>query len=431
MKRLPMMNLASHHTQSLVSSEAPRKSVLPNGLRVITEHVPGVHSLAVGIWVNAGSRDETPEVAGISHFIEHMVFKGTNGRKTHHIAQYLEAVGGYVNAYTTKDSTCYYARVLQPHFGRALNLLADLVANSTLPEKEIEKEKQVIIEEMRGADDDPEDLLHDRFEELLYGKHPLGRPIIGCERSVRSFTRETLRSFISRHHTAANIVVTAAGAIEHERVLAACEKELTSLPPGTPTRRSRPRKLHGGSDTCMRDVQQSHLILGSGAEGYAGDTRMALQVFSALLGEGMSSRLFQRIRERHGFTYNVYSFVNPYADVSTLGVYLAVERGREHRAADLVRREIEELAVRPVSARELNRAKEQVIGGMLLGLESMSSRMTRLGKDELGPGRDVPLSLLVRNIRELTPDDMRDIASAFLGGQGPALAMLLPRGAVS
>jgi predicted Zn-dependent peptidase len=425
------MKLTSLHTQPLVSSDAPRKSVLPNGLRVITEQVPGVHSLAVGIWVNAGSRDEAVEVSGISHFIEHMVFKGTNGRRTHHIAQYLEAVGGYVNAYTTKDSTCYYARVLRPHLDRAMNLLADLVVNATLPEKEIEKEKQVIIEEMRGADDDPEDLLHDRFEDLLFGKHPLGQPIIGREHTVRTFTRDVLRDFITRHHTASNIVVTAAGAVDHGQVLAACERELSSLPSGVPTRRSRPRKLHGGSDVCTRDVQQSHLILGGGAEGYAGDTRMALQVFSALLGEGMSSRLFQRIRERHGFTYNVYSFVNPYTDVSTLGVYLAVERGREHRATDLVRREIEELAVRPVSARELNRAKEQVIGGMLLGLESMSSRMTRLGKDELGPGRDVPLSLLVRNIRELSPEEMRDIAAAFLGGQGPALSMLLPRSVAS
>lgn len=421
------MKLTAHHTLSLVSSGVPQRSILPNGLRVITEHVPGVHSLAVGIWVNAGSRDEAPDISGISHFIEHMVFKGTSGRKTHHIAQYLEAVGGYVNAYTTKDSTCYYARILRPHLGRALNLLSDIVMNATLPEREIEKEKQVIIEEMRGADDDPEDLLHDRFEELLYGKHPLGQPVIGREHTVRSFTREHLRDFIARHHTAANIIVTAAGAVDHENLCALCERELSSLPPGVPIRRRKPRKIYGGSDTCPRAIQQTHIILGTSAEGYAGDTRMAQQVFSALLGEGMSSRLFQRIRERHGFAYNVYSFVNPYTDVSTMGVYLAVEQGREQRAVDLVRREIEELAVKPVSMRELNRAKEQVIGSMLLGLESMSSRMTRLGKDELGPGRDVPLSLLVRNIRELSPDDMRAIASSFFTGEGPAVAMLLPR----
>ncbi len=423
------ITFAPHIAHSLASASEPRKDVLPNGLRVITEHVPGVHSLAIGVWINAGSRDEHPAVNGISHFIEHMVFKGTTRRRTHHIAQYLESVGGYLNAYTTKDGTCYYARVLRPHLGRAVNLIADMMTNSTLPAKEIEKEKQVIIEEMRGADDDPEDLLHDRFEELLYGSHPLGQPVIGREATVRSFTRDTLRQFIATHYTAGNMVVTAAGALEHEDLLALCEKEFSGLPGGTHPRRRKPRRVSGASEQSERDVQQSHIMIGTAAEGYERDTRMALQVFSALLGEGMSSRLFQRIRERHGFTYNVYSFVNQYVDVSTLGVYLAVERGKEQRAKELVLREIEELAAKPVSVRELNRAREQVIGGMLLGLESMSSRMTRLGRDELGPGKDVPVSTLLANMRELTPDDMLSIAASFFAGDGAATSMLLPRSA--
>ncbi len=396
-------------------------------MRLVTEEVPGIHSLSIGVWINTGSRDEDPAVNGISHFIEHMVFKGTKHRRTHHIAQYLESVGGYLNAYTTKDGTCYYARVLQPHLGRAVNLLADLMINATLPEREIEKEKQVIIEEMRGADDDPEDLIHDRFEELLYGAHPLGQPVIGREATVRALNRETIQHFIGEHYIAENLVVTAAGSVNHDELLDMCEREFASLPRGTAVRRRKPGRIRGGENQCARAVQQSHIVIGNIADGYARDTRMALQVFSALLGEGMSSRLFQRIRERHGYAYNVYSFVNSYIDVSTLGVYLGVEQGREQRARELVLRELEDLAVRPVSVRELNRAREQVIGGMLLGLESMSSRMTRLGRDEIGLGRDLPLEKLLQGMRELTPEDIQIQGAALLNGEGLSTAIVHPQ----
>ena len=417
---------APHIHRSLRSGAEPRKSVLSNGLRLVTEHVPGIHSLSIGVWIDAGSRDEDAAINGISHFIEHMVFKGTKRRRTHHIAQYLETVGGYLNAYTTKDGTCYYARVLQPHLGRSVDLLADLVINATLPEREIEKEKQVIIEEMRGADDDPEDQIHDRFEELLYGKHPLGQPVIGREATVRALNRDVLQEFIQKHYIAENTVVTAAGAIDHDELLAMCEREFALLPRGTAVRRRKPARVKSGEDSCARAVQQSHIVIGNVADGYARDTRMALQVFSALLGEGMSSRLFQRIRERHGYAYNVYSFVNSYVDVSTLGVYLGVEQGREQRSRELVLREIEDLATTPVSLRELNRAREQVIGGMLLGLESMSSRMTRLGRDELGLGKDVSLETLLHGIRQLTASDIQAQAAAFLNGSGPSTAIVHP-----
>lgn len=419
-------DFAPHVRRSLDGDARYEKSTLSNGMRVVTEHVPGIQSLAIGVWIDTGSRDERPAEAGMAHFMEHMVFKGTAHRKPHHIAQYLEAVGGYLNAWTTKDNTCYYARVLEPHLSRALHLLADLVQHATLPEREIEKEKGVIIEEMRGADDDPEDAIHDSFEAMLYGRHPLAHPVIGHEHSVRTFRRDSLQDFVGRHYVAENILVTAAGAVDHDVLCALCEKEFAALPRGARVRRRPPRSTRGGFRVEPRHVQQSHLVLGVAAEGMRTDRTLRLQVFSTLLGEGMSSRLFQRIRERHGYAYNIYSFSAMYADVSTLGVYAGVERGREERTRQLVLRELQELAARPVSVRELNRALEQSTGSMLLGLESMSSRMSRLGRDELVFGRDVPVRELLGSMRELTPEDMRMEAERLLQGDGPACVMFVP-----
>jgi len=399
-------------THSLARSETPfRETLLPSGLRIVTEQVPSVHSLAVGIWINAGSRDETVDSSGMAHFIEHSVFKGTARRRTHHIAQFLEAVGGYINAFTSKDATCYYARVLRPHLPRAVHLLADLVQNPSFPQKEIEKEKQVIVDELRGSEDDPEELSHEFFEELLYGKHPLGRPILGREDVIRSFTRDDLQSFIRRHYTAENITVAAAGAVDHDRLVELCEEELSALPRGPRPRRRKPRRSGARSDVRRRPVQQTHLLLGSVTSGYHGRERHTLTVLNALLGDGMSSRLFQRVRERYGFGYNIYSFLSMYGDVSTFGVYAGLEPAHCTRARELILRELNTLVDRRVSMRELNRAKEQVIGGLLMGLESMTNRMTRIARDAMVFGRDIPVARIVEDIQAVNPEDLRVLAA--------------------
>ena len=250
-----------------------RSSVLPSGLRIVTEQVPSVHSVALGIWIDAGSRDEDPRENGISHFIEHSVFKGTRSRRTHHIAQYLEAVGGYLNAFTTKDTTCYYARVLRPHLPRAVHLLADILMHPMFPQQEIQKEKQVIIEELRGAEDDPEDLVHERFEELLYGTHSLAQPVLGRERNITMFTRDDLVKFVRKHYTAENIVVAAAGAVDHDHLAALCAEEFAELKHGEPTGRIRPRKRKARREVHTRPIQQSHLVLGAMTGGYHGKDR--------------------------------------------------------------------------------------------------------------------------------------------------------------
>lgn len=403
-----------------------RKSVLSNGLRLITEHVPSARSLALGVWIDAGSRDELPEENGISHFIEHCVFKGTKRRRTHHIAQYLESVGGYLNAFTTKDHTCYYARVLGPHVGRAVHLLADILLHSTFPEREVEKEKQVIIEEMRGAEDDPEDLLHDQFEQQIFGRHPLGQPIIGHEPQVLSFDRAKLHDFVRRHYVADNMVITAAGAVDHDELRDLCEREFAGVPRGAAARRRRPRPLRPQHTIVRRPIQQAHLVMGTIAPGYHDERRHALALLNTVLGEGMSSRLFQRVRERHGYAYNIYSFLSMFNDVSTIGIYAAVEPARVDRAQALVIRELETLAREPVPTREMNRAKEQIIGTMLLGLESMTNRMSRLGRDELVYGRDVPVEDIVATLRAVDAEDVRLQARAYLSADVLSARVLLP-----
>ncbi|MDT8325606.1 MAG: pitrilysin family protein, partial [Bacteroidota bacterium] len=387
-----------------------RMSTLPSGLRLVTEEVPSVHSVAIGVWIDTGSRDETPEENGISHFIEHSVFKGTHRRRTHHIAQYLEAVGGYLNAFTTKDTTCFYARVLAPHLPRAVHLLADIIQNPVFPPQEIEKEKQVIIEELRGAEDDAEDLVHESFEQLLYGRHPLGQSVLGREQNITAFTRDDLLGFVHRHYATENIVIAAAGAVDHDTLAALCAEEFHALPRGEAVRRVRPRKRRARSESRPRPVQQTHLVIGSMTEGYHGRDRHAITVLNALLGEGMSSRLFQRLRERYGYAYNIYSFYSMYHDATTFGVYAGLESGQTARARGHLLRELNALAAHPVSMRELNRAREQVVGSMLMSLESMTNRMSRLGRDALVFGHDIPVRQLVEAVHAVSAEDIRALA---------------------
>ncbi|PLX28202.1 MAG: insulinase family protein [Ignavibacteria bacterium] len=401
-----------------------RKTTLPGGLRIVTEDVPSVHSMAIGVWIDTGSRDEAADLNGISHFIEHAVFKGTRTRRTHHIAQFLESVGGYINAFTTKDSTCYYARVLRPHLPRAVHLLADLVQNPVFPLKEIEKEKQVIIEELRGAEDDPEDLVHEYFEEQLYGRHPLGQPIIGREKNILAFTQQHLIDFVQAHYTAQNVIIVAAGAVDHDQLVDYCLKEFSALPAGAVPNRRKPRTPRASQGKRTRPIQQTHLVLGAMTGGYHSRQRHSMAVLNTLLGEGMSSRLFQRVRERHGYAYNIYSFLSMYRDASTFGVYAGLERGQAHRARDLILRELRVLTEEEVSPRELGRARQQVVGAMLMGMESMTNRMTRIARDELVFGKDIKVSDLVEQVHRVRPEDIRQL-SKQLFAEGALSEMLL------
>lgn len=413
-------------TRGGTASERINTTVLPNGVPVVSESVASVRSVALGFWINVGSRDEAPDEGGISHFIEHAVFKGTERRRTHHIAHYLESVGGYVNAFTGKDATCYYARVLDRHVPRAVDLLADLVIHPTFPEREIVKEKQVIAEEMRSIEDDPEDIINDFFEEQLFGRHPLGRPVIGTAESVNGLERETLRAFIHREYTAANLVIAAAGNVDHELLVALCEEALADLPAGTPRRRRPPSRRAPSHHSSVKSVQQAHYIAGLRVPGLRHSDSHALTMLNTLLGEGMGSRLFQRVRERHGVAYAVYSFLTLYEDAGVFGVYTSAEASAIDRCRDILRRELDLIATRPISPRELTRTREQAIGGMLIGLESMSTRMSRLGKDLLVYRRAIDIADVTRRLSAVTPDDILAVARYACDHGNYHSTMILP-----
>lgn len=422
--------MPSRHAQAGAATAAlPRyeKTTLPSGLRVVTEHIPSVRSLAVGVWVHVGSRDEAPEEAGMTHFIEHMVFKGTVRRRTHHIAQRMEAVGGYLNAFTAKEHTCYYVRALDEHLGRALDTLLDLVLAPTFPERELEKEKDVVLEEMKMYEDTPEDLIFDRFEDLIYAGHALERPVLGHPEAVRAFSREALFGFLRRHYTPDRIVVAVAGNAAHDRVVRLVERLTADAKPAdAPLRRVAPPPYVPREHVESRPIQQAHLVVGARGLGLDDERRSALTLLNTVLGGGMSSRLNQNIRERYGYCYNVYSWANLLSDTGDVGVYMGTDAERVDRARRLVLRELDRLASARVSARQLAQAKNQLKGSLLLSLEAMNSRMMRLGRVELTFGRYFSLDELTASIDAVSAEDLRALAEELFAPERLSTVVFVP-----
>ncbi len=405
-----------------------QKTTLANGVRVLTETIPSVRSVSVGVWIATGSRDEAPSEAGISHFIEHMVFKGTARRRMHHIAQRLEAVGGYLNAFTSKEYTCFYARALDEHLGRAIDTVCDLVLQPNFPEKELEKEKEVVLEEMKMYDDTPEEAIFDRFESVVYRDHALGRPILGFPDTVRSFSRAQLLDFVAAHYTLDRIVLAVAGNAAHEEVVALAEEAFSSAR-RLPVERARV-PVNGYAPLQLveqRPIQQAHLILGTRGYDIHHPRRSAVTVLNTVLGGGMSSRLNQNIRERYGYCYNIYSFLNTHSDTGDIGVYMGTDAAKVARAEKLILRELDKLVERSVSRRALNQAKNQVKGSIMLGLESMSNRMMRLGRQELLFERYFTLDEVLEELDQVTVEAVQDAAQQLFHPEHFSSVALLPR----
>jgi predicted Zn-dependent peptidase len=361
------------------------------------------------VWANVGSRDEDAKQSGITHFLEHMVFKGTRKRSVRDIAQSLESLGGYLNAFTTKEQTCFYARVLDMHVEQAMDVLADLVQNGTFKKEELEREKLVVIEELKNAEDDPEDIIHDYFEKALYPHHALGYPIIGTEENLRRFGREDILSHVSAHYHPSRIVVAAAGNIDHQKLVRLVEKHLTNLPAGkfSNTRVQAPPSVdHNTFAEYPRPINQAHICLGTVAYSIKHRDRYPLMVMNALLGEGMSSRLYQNIRERFGFAYNVYSYTNLMSDTGVFGTYIATDKKNIRNSIALILKEFDRLKARPVSKAELDRTKSQIKGVMMLGLENMSGRMMRLGSSELYFESFTSLDSILKKVDAVTPESI-------------------------
>jgi predicted Zn-dependent peptidase len=404
--------------------------VLDNGMRVVSEQIPHVRSVTIGVWIEAGSRDESAETNGISHFLEHMVFKGTRRRSPTDISRSIESVGGYLNAFTSKEHTCFYVRVLDQYAGLSMDVLSDLVRNATFPQHQMEKEKNVVIEELRNAEDDPDDIIHDYLEKALYGDHPMGYPVIGTEKNVRSFTRSDLHSFRKSFYHPRRMVIAGAGNIRHEDLVQLSERFFGTYHNGSaaPAVRQRPRVQKLVRAEFPKPIQQAHICLGVRGYDIRSEERYPLLVLNTLLGDGMSSRLFQNIREKYGFAYNVYSFVNFQSDSGSMGVYVGTDQSHIDDSLSLVDREIRRLAARAVSKPELSRTKAQLKGNMMLSLENIPNRMIRLGTSELYFEELTSLDHMLAKVDAVTPEDVQRVATDLFEREERALVIFRPQG---
>lgn len=405
-----------------------QKTTLPNGVRIVTEEIEHVRSVAVGIWVGAGSRDEKEGYEGISHFIEHMLFKGTKNRTARQIAESLEAVGGQLNAFTTKEYTCYYARVLDEDFDLALDVLNDMFFESLFDEDEIEKEKRVVIEEIKMYEDSPDEIIHDLFSDSVWDDHPLGRPILGTEESIKGLSKEKIHTYMNQHYAPDNLVIAVAGKIKHEDVL----KKLSPIY-GQFQRGGR-RVLEGTpvghqvNKMIYRDTEQMHLILGVPGVGQEDKDIFPMHIINNVLGGGLSSRLFQEVREQRGMAYTVFSYHSTYVDTGLFAIYAGTTPSNSREVVECILGEILDIKANSLTKEELERTKSQIKGSLYLGLESVGSRMSRLGKTELTYNRLITPEEVVEKLEKVTFEDVRRVMNRLWVKDKISLLMLGPAG---
>lgn len=409
------------------------KTTLPSGLRIVTEEVTTVRSAAVGIWVNVGSRDESPSVAGASHFLEHLLFKGTHSRTAMDISSSIEAVGGEMNAFTSKEYTCFYARVIDKDFALAADVISDLITSSLVKAEDVDAERSVVLEEIAMRDDDPSDLIHDLFLETYYGQSQLGRPILGSVQSIKEMSRNSVYNYYKKKYLPCDIVVAVAGNVKHKNVVEVIEKaisrdgflEVSNTEPRV--RESKKIKVSGRGNVGLihRKTEQSHLLLGVDGVDRNDERRFALSILASALGGGMSSRLFQEIREKRGLAYSVYSYVQQFAGSGSLAFYAGCAPAKTNEVVSLIRDITHEVATHGLSHEEIERAKGAVSGALVLSQEDTGSRMTRIGKSELVYGTVMSFDEILSRINDVTPEQIKDLASELLP-QSSTLAIVGP-----
>jgi predicted Zn-dependent peptidase len=407
----------------LAGGDSPvARTVLPGGLRVITESLPAVRSAAFGIWAGVGSRDEDLAHAGATHYLEHLLFKGTAKRSALDISAAMDAVGGELNAFTAKEYTCYYARVLDADLPLAIDVLADMVTGSLIEPKDVDAERGVILEEIAMNEDDPSDTVHEAFAAQLFGDTPMGRPILGTVDSINSISRAQIAEHYAARYKPENLVVAAAGSLDHDEVVeltrAAFGSVLTGhgepLPPRLPGPGTDGQARGTGVRLVSRGIEQANLVLGCGGLSRTDERRFALGVLNAALGGGMSSRLFQEVREKRGLAYSVYSFSSQHADSGIWGVYAGCLPAKADEVLSICRDEIAKVISGGLTDDELSRGKGQLRGSIVLGLEDPSSRMSRLGKAELVYPKLEPVEEILASIDAVTHDDVREAAAVVL-----------------
>lgn len=424
-------------TQTLLEGQhgigTVRRTTLPGGLRVVTESLPSVRSATFGIWVQVGSRDETPTLNGATHYLEHLLFKGTKKRSALDISSAIDAVGGEMNAFTAKEYTCYYARVLDTDLPLAIDIVCDMLTDSLIEAEDVDAERGVILEEIAMTEDDPGDCVHDLFSKTMFGDTPLGRPVLGTVDTVNALDRGRIARFYKKHYDPTHLVVAAAGNVDHDTVVRQVNRAFekagalsrTDAVPVAPRQGRRDLRTAGRVDLLDRKTEQAHVVLGMPGLSRTDERRWALGVLSTALGGGMSSRLFQEVREKRGLAYSVYSYTSGFADCGLFGVYAGCRPSQVHDVLKICRDGLDQIASEGLSDEEIGRAVGQLSGSTVLGLEDTGALMNRIGKSELCWGTQMSVDDMLARIAAVTPDDVRAVARDVLG-QRPSLSVIGP-----
>ncbi len=391
-----------------------QKTTLKSGINVITEEMPDVESSSIGIWVNTGSRNEVKDISGVSHFIEHLLFKGTEKRTALDISREIESVGGVLNAFTSREYTCFYAKVLNKDLPLAIDLLSDIFLNSKFDRAELEKERMVVLQEIKMVEDTPDDLIHDLFAERFWKGHPLGWPVLGSKETISSLNRDKVVSYFTEQYISGNVFITAAGGLRHKSVSKLLKPAFGSVRKNIRKMSSTAPVPASGVKLFKKDLEQVHLCLGVPTPPQSHPERYRAYLLSTILGGGMSSRLFQEIREKRGLAYSVYTYLNLCKDAGSLVAYAGTSKDKFREVSGLILKEYAKVRKNGVTREELKNAKEQLKGGMLLGLETSESRMTKLARDEIYFLRPVPVKEIVAGIDRVTARQMQATAKALL-----------------
>ena len=411
----------------LLVMETYQKTTLDNGIRVVTEAIPAADSVSIGIWITTGSRDEGPAERGLSHFLEHLLFKGTERRSAFDISRDIESVGGTINAFTSKEYTCYHAKVLKRDTALAVDILADIVAHSVFDPQEIERERMVVVQEIKMGEDTPDEYIYDLFHHSFWGEHPLGYPIAGLKETVLSFQRDQITAFVQGRYTPERMIVAAAGDLDHRHVVDLIGAQLGGLQSRpSPSSRERAEGCRSRLHVASRDLEQVHCCLGTVGIPYSHRLRFAGHTLNTLLGGNMSSRLFQEVREKRGLTYSIYSFLSTYMDAGLFGVYAGTTKDELREVVDLVLKELRALRAGEIREEDLSATKEYLRGSMILSLEGSDGRMNRLGKDEICFGRHIPLEEVLADLAEVSQASIAEVVHEMLDSHPLCLTLLGP-----
>jgi len=407
-------------------TEGFRKSVLPNGIRILTERMPHVRSVAVGVWVETGSRHEPEPRGGVSHLIEHLVFKGTATRSAETIARTMDSVGGQMDAFTTKENTCFYVQVLDEHLPLAVDLLTDILLHPLFDAEELEREKSVVLQEIRMVEDTPDDVIHDIFAAQVWGTHPLARPIIGTRELVTGFSREAIADYFAAEYVPPRIIIAVAGNVTHEQVVDLFGSGFNGFTHGATPRAVQAAALAPGVNIVHKTLEQVHLVMGFPGLAHAAPERYAMFVLNDVIGGSMSSRLFQEVRERQGLVYSIHSGAQAFADTGLVYVYAATDAQNFAKVLKSILKELRDLKKTGVTTEELTRAKDHLKGSLMLSLESTSSRMNRLAKHELHLGSFLTMDQMLASIDGVKHEEVQALITELLDEDRLALTTLGP-----